>query len=270
MRTLVIPGTDLRTSRFIFGTANLITAGAQSARRRLLEAAVEHGFLHFDTAPYYGFGVAERDLASVLKAQPQVGVTTKVGLYPPGGEEQPVVAVLMRKIGGKVFRGLARPTRSFDLERARRSLEGSLRRLGRDCIDLYLLHEPELDQLAVGDWVDWLESCRRRGHIRCFGLSHTAAERLAPFLSAPSPLVDVVQVQDSLSAREADILGRHGRPLQITYGYVSSARAAGAAQSVEGVLQRAMQRNPQGPIVVSTTRLNRIGQYARLQEAARD
>ena len=270
MRKLVVPGTDLQTSRFIFGTGNLIKTGTQSARRRSLEVAVEHGFLHFDTAPYYGFGVAERDLASVLKTHSQVQVTTKVGIYSVGGDEQPVSAVLMRKICGKAFPSMVRPIRSFDLERARRSLEGSLRRLSRDCIDLYLLHEPELDQLAVEDWVDWLQSCQRRGQIRHFGLSHMVADLLAPFLSPPSPLVNVIQVRDSWSTREADVLNRYGRPLQITFGYVSSARASGRGHSVDEILQRAMKRNPHGPIIVSTTRIDRIAQYARLLEAPRD
>jgi D-threo-aldose 1-dehydrogenase len=268
VRKLLIPGTDLQSSRFIFGTSSLLTVGTRTARRRLLEAAVEHGFMHFDTAPYYGFGAAERDLAPLLKAQPKVCVTTKVGIYSPGGEEQPDMVVYMRKLGGKVFPDLARPTKSFDLNLARRSLEGSLRRLGRDCIDLYMLHEPEIELVAVGDWVDWLVACQRRGQIRYFGLALTA-QRLGPFLSASSPLAQVVQVFDSLNAHEADILGKHSRPLQITYGYVSSARATGEIRSVEDVLRQAALRNPHGPIIVSTRRLERVEQYARLQEVDR-
>lgn len=266
MRTLVIPGTALQTSRFIFGTSSLLSAGSHRTRRRLLETAVEQGFRHFDTAPYYGFGFAERDLAPLLKKQPDLRVTTKVGLYSRGGEEQPLAAVVARKLSARVFPSVARPTRSFDLTRARRSLEGSLRRLGRDYIDLYMLHEPQIDEVAVDEWVGWLQDCRQRGSIRYFGLALTP-ERLEPFLSAPSTLVDVVQVLDSLEARQADILGKYGRPLQITYGYVSSARAAGETRSTEDILRRAMARNQQGPIIVSTRRLERVAQYGRLQEA---
>jgi D-threo-aldose 1-dehydrogenase len=269
MRTLVIPGTALQTSRFIFGTSSLLSAGSRQTRRRLLETAVEQGFIHFDTAPYYGFGLAERDLAPLLKTQPDLRVTTKVGIYSRGGEEQPTAAVVARKLGARVFPSLTRPTKSFDLTLAQRSLEGSLRRLGRDYIDLYMLHEPEINQVAIDDWVDWLEDCRRRGSIRYFGLALTS-ERLEPFLSAPSALVDVVQVLDSLDARQADILVEYRRPLQITYGYVSSARASGETQSTEEILRRAMARNPYGPIIVSTRKVQRVVQYGRLQEAVID
>jgi D-threo-aldose 1-dehydrogenase len=265
MRTLVIPGTTLQTSRFIFGTSSLLSAGSLRTRRRLLETAVEQGFRHFDTAPYYGFGFAERDLAPLLKRQPDLRVTTKVGLYSRGGEEQPLAAVVARKLSARVFPSVARPSRSFDLARARLSLEGSLRRLGRDCIDLYMLHEPQIDEVAIEEWVDWLQRCRQRGSIRYFGVALTS-ERLEPFLRAPSTLVDVVQVLDSLAACQADILRKYGRPMQITYGYVSSARAAGETRSAQDILRRAMARNQHGPIIVSTRKLQRVAQYGRLQE----
>ncbi len=102
MNKIVIPDTHIEVSKFIFGTAFLLGAGGLSARRRLLEAAVDHGFTHFDTAPYYGFGINERDLAPVLKAHPHLTVTTKVGLYSPGGDDQSMLSALIRKSGGKI------------------------------------------------------------------------------------------------------------------------------------------------------------------------
>ena len=73
-------------------------------------------------------------------------------------------------------------------------------------------------------------------------------------------------ILDSLATGEADILGKYSRPMQITYGYVSSARAAGETQSVQDILRRAMARNQHGPIIVSTTKIQRVAQYGRLQE----
>lgn len=269
MKTVIIPGTDLSTSRFIFGTASLFRAGSRRTRRHLLDAAVQHGFLHFDTAPYYGFGYAERDLAPLLKAHPDVRVTTKVGLYSAGGESQSQASVLLRKIGGKALPRLSRPVRSFDLKRARAALEGSLRRLGREHIDLYMLHEPELHLLEPAEWLDWLESLRRSGQVGRFGLALTARQ-LQPFLQSKSPLADVVQVVDSLEQREADILTSHQRPLQITFGYVSAALRAGDTTAVPELLRLALQRNAHGAIIVSTRRPERLDQYARISEAATD
>lgn len=268
MRRLTIPGTSLETSRFIFGTSSLMRVGTAIARRRLLAAAVDHGFLHFDTAPYYGFGVAERDLAPILKANPAVRVTTKVGIYSPGGEEQGATSVLLRKLGAKILPSLARPTLSFDLRQAKRCLEGSLRRLGREHIDLYLLHEPELHLLAAGEWVEWLDGLRSKGTIGLYGLALTA-QRLQPFLSSSCALTQVIQVLDTLNRCEGDILAPHGRALQITYGYVSAARAAGDTTPVPELLRLAARRNAHGAIIVSTKRLDRMRQYARVEEATR-
>src|SRR6516225_11112572 len=109
MNQIKLPGTEMFVSRFSFGTAGLFNVGRANARANLLAAAYDHGFTHFDTAPYYGFGVAERDLRPLLRAHPEVTVATKVGIYSPGGEAQPGAAVLLRKAAGKVLPSLSRP-----------------------------------------------------------------------------------------------------------------------------------------------------------------
>lgn len=268
MDTTVLPGTRLRVSRFIFGTASLFNVGNAASRGRLLSAAVEHGFGHFDTAPYYGFGMAERDLAATLRAHPGVGVTTKVGIYSPGGEHQPASLVFARKVAGKAVAAISRPTVDFSLSRARRSLEGSLDRLGREHIELFMLHEPELGLLSTDEWQRWLEDEQRSGRIGEFGLALTA-DRLESFLREAPQLARVVQVLDSLERREADVLTRYGSPLQITYGYLSAARAAGSIEPAETVLRQALRRNAGGALIVSTRREEWVGQYAKILEASR-
>ena len=85
MKKIILPKTELAVSKFIFGTANLFSAGTNKKRQEILSAAVDVGFSHFDTAPYYGFGLAESDLARIFKEHPELTFTTKVGIYPPGG-----------------------------------------------------------------------------------------------------------------------------------------------------------------------------------------
>lgn len=99
MRQVILPGTDLSVSRFSFGTASLFNVGSSKMRANLLAAAFDNGFTHFDTAPYYGFGTAERDLKPLLKAHPDITVATKVGIYSPGGEAQSTASVFLRKAG---------------------------------------------------------------------------------------------------------------------------------------------------------------------------
>jgi len=86
MKYTLLPGTDITISRLSFGTASLHHLGSSRKRQALLCAAVEHGFSHIDTAPYYGFGLAEIEVGRFLeKHSNHLTVATKVGLYPPGG-----------------------------------------------------------------------------------------------------------------------------------------------------------------------------------------
>ena len=260
---IALPQTTVEVSRFIFGTASLFNAGNRSKRLALLEAAVDAGFTHFDTAPYYGFGMAERDLGELSRRGRSFSVTTKVGIHSPGGEDAPYAAVFARKAAGRLFRGLSRPEIDFSLRRARASLEASLRRLARDRVEIYMLHEPELAMLDTDEWRSWLESQVQSGKIRAWGLALTA-ERLVPFLENAPQMTQLVQVLDSLTGREADVLTRAGNPLQITYGYVSAERQRGETLSVESILMRALQRNADGAVIVSTTRPERMEQYVRI------
>lgn len=260
-----LPGTPVTVSRFVFGTASLFNVGGQKRRLALLSAALDAGFTHFDTAPYYGFGWAERDLGMLQKARGGFTVTSKVGIYSPGGEDASHLSVFLRKAGGRLLPSLSRPEVDFSLNRARVALTASLRRLERDCIDIYMLHEPELALVAAEEWRRWLEDEVSRGRIGAWGLA-LPADRLAPFLDASPELTGLVQVLDSLDGREADLLTDRGRPLQITYGYVSAERVSGGIRPVEQILGDALLRNAHGAIIVSTTKADRLGQYRRLLE----
>lgn len=268
MQTVSIPGTTLSCSKFIFGTASLFNVGTKKRRVRLLEAAIASGFTHFDTAPYYGFGMAERDLSHVLKSHPNVTITTKVGIYSPGGENQSFNSILFRKSVGRFVRSISRASISFELNRAKLALEGSLRRLGRDHIEIYMLHEPEIELLDTDEWQNWLNNAVKEGKIGTFGLA-TTSDRLEPFLRHTPNISRVVQVLDSLDRKEADILLRYDRPLQITYGYISAARSRGNTTSVLQILQDAAKRNQDGAIIVSTKRQERLAQYSKLLESLR-
>ena len=161
MNHVTLAGTGLRTSRFIFGTASLFNVGGRRRRLALLEAAIDRGFTHFDTAPYYGFGWAERDLGAVLKRHPGITVTTKVGIYSPGGEFQSQASVLLRKAAGRAIPALSKPAVDFALTRARRSLTDSLNRLQCEQVAAYMLHEPEIELLDTDEWQRWLDEIGR-------------------------------------------------------------------------------------------------------------
>jgi len=271
MRQITLPGCSLRLSRFVFGCASLFNAGGARRRANLLREAADCGFSHFDTAPSYGFGLAERDLAPLLKARPDLTVTGKVGLYAPGGEDGAYPSILTRKILGKVWPALSKAQVDFSLARAKESFEGSLRRLGRERLDLLLLHAPRVDLVASDEWLFWLDSLRAQGRIGGFGLAATRVEDILGFLDRAPALAGVAQCRDSLDRREADPLIARGQAPQLTYGYLAALRRSGAKIAVADALAQAMRRNPEGALVVSTRRPARLRIFAQAaaEEGAR-
>ena len=76
--------TDIASSSFGFGTAYLGRRHGLRDGSKLLSAAFDGGITHFDTAPMYGLGLAERILGRFLTGRRDaVTVATKVGLPAP-------------------------------------------------------------------------------------------------------------------------------------------------------------------------------------------
>jgi aryl-alcohol dehydrogenase-like predicted oxidoreductase len=114
--------TGLQVSALGFGAGaigGLFVRGDRDEQRRAVARALEAGITYFDTAPSYGDGRSEENLGRVLRdldAWDRVVVGTKVRLRPPDLDD-PQAAIA-------------------------RSIEGSLRRLGRETVDLVQLHNP--------------------------------------------------------------------------------------------------------------------------------
>lgn len=256
MLRVILPGTDLTVSRFVFGTASLHHLGRMPDQVTHLEAAASAGFTHFDTAPLYGFGGAERMLGAAFGDNAGITITTKVGLYPPGGGDPGRMAMLARKIGGKLWPTLSSAVADFSVSRARRSLEDSLRRLRRDHVDLLLLHEPVPGLLHTDEWLRWQEA--EGGRVRHLGIAGPA-RIVSPFLETDGPLLRVIQVRDGLDTCEADVVTGAGRQLQLTYGYFSSDTTR---RSSAEILPAALARNHTGAIVVYSRSRARLAEFA--------
>lgn len=257
MDMLRVANANISASRIAFGTSGLHHVAAPE-RERLLLTALENGVTHFDTSPYYGFGVAERALATL--ATKAVTVATKVGLYPPGGADSSESIVLARKVVGRFVPRLSRPIASLNVAHARASLLGSLRRMRRDRVDLLFLHEPRYDLLSCDEWLRWLDSERDR--IGAVGVAGEP-QHLLPFVMASSPMAGVVQARDSLRSEEAAPLREAGHAPQITFGHLAN---RDPALSVTQVLCRAMERFPSTILLVSTRRPEHIREWTRCVE----
>ncbi len=119
-----------RVSALGFGcgaVGGLMVRGEPGEQVRAVGRALEAGITYFDTAPSYGDGRSEENLGRALASLSDGGralVGTKVRLSASPGTE-PAVAI-------------------------RRSLEESLRRLRRDRVDLFQLHDPVQETPAEG------------------------------------------------------------------------------------------------------------------------
>lgn len=142
--------------------------------RLALERAVERGVTLFDTADAYGAGHSERLLAPVLAHHPEVLVATKFGN---------TIDEDRRQLTG----------RDTTPDYMRKALEGSLRRLSRDQIELYQLHVSDVDDSQALDLVAALEEVVAEGLVRWYGISTDDPTRVDLF--ATGPRCTAVQLQ---------------------------------------------------------------------------
>lgn len=253
-----LPGTNLAVSRLSFGTASLHHLYSSHARQALLQAALDVGITHFDTSPYYGYGLAEQELGIFQKRnRGAITVATKVGLYPPGSWLPGTTTVWARKAIGKVLPAISRPVVNWSVAVAEKSLELSLRRLQTDCVHILFLHEPNPAIVNADEFMSWLEVQKRKGKLRNWGLAGHSGP-MEGWLQENHPIGAILQVKDSLNKHEADTVLKHNRDLQITYGYVSSEMDASDSKTKADMLVKALQRNRTGSVLFSTRRLERI------------
>lgn len=245
-----------------FGTASLHRIYTSRKRISLLSKSAESGITHFDTAPYYGYGLAETDLGKFLKGRrDRFTVASKVGLYPYGPSSTEMASVLFRKMLGKVAPGLSLPVVNLSVQRARDSLRESLRRLHSEYLDFLLLHEPQMNMLHTDEMFKWMQEETCSGLVRAWGISGIR-ERVEPFVDSLHPIASVVQTRDSNDLKEADFLIVAGRPLQFTYGYLSGAIMRNGLVSTSTEITLAMSRNTTGCILIS------VGNGKHLDEIA--
>lgn len=278
MISCILANTLLQTSRLGFGTASLHQLLSAADRHALLTGAIDAGFTHFDTARMYGEGIAERTLGNFLAGglRPKMTLGSKFGLpadpllerFPTLMYAQRALRGLGRRVG---LRGYRRPMRALSPTAAEASLAKSLKALQTDWLDILFVHEPQLAEVgdlhALGKW--FLRQ-KTSGRVRYLGLAGSAANCLSVIRHVPG-VFDVLQVEDSLAGREADVIVAEGWPLQITYGYLRRAveqTGNSIASPMDGLamMRAALARNRNGMVLVSTRKTNRLRDLAALTE----
>ncbi|MGA7303392.1 MAG: aldo/keto reductase [Rhodothermales bacterium] len=157
-----------------------------------VKRALDEGVNFFDTAPLYGDternGLSEEVLGKALGDRLEsVIISTKFGRYSTDG---------------------AAP--NFHARRAYESVEGSLRRLGRDHVDVLFFHSPFGPQDIHDDVWDALAKLKSQGKVRFIGHSISMFEDTQGMARqwADERKIDVIQVVYSLMNRESTDLIR--------------------------------------------------------------
>ena len=209
MRIVKLPGTGGRaTPQLGFGCAFLLGRNTgRSKSRRLLDVAWDSGIRHFDVARAYGQGHTEAMLGAFLRAHPEATVTTKYGLFPPSTARR-IADGIQRRIPGltRMFGPNRRRFARWDGSEARASLERSLRLLGRDYIDVFLLHEPETTDLGRDDLLAALERAKKEGKIGEYGIGGEYA-RIPNLLSHRKNYCRVLQFEWSVLGPNLELPG---------------------------------------------------------------
>lgn len=174
-----------------------------------LEAAVEAGVCLFDTADIYGQGDSERTLRRLVARHPgRIFVVTKVGfthgrLAGALRFAKPLLRAVMRS--RPATRGAAVQLRGrmmnqdFSAQYLRRAVDGSRHRLGVDCLDGLLLHDPPHEVLVSQEIHELLDGLVREQKVSHVGVSATSVDEVEAAVSIPA----VTMLQVSLSVARA-------------------------------------------------------------------
>jgi aryl-alcohol dehydrogenase-like predicted oxidoreductase len=146
-----------------------------------LHAAIDAGMRFIDTSDAYGAGRSERVIGRFLQERPD--------------RDQIIICT---KGGNNMVTG----ARNFAPEYIRGCVEGSLQRLGVEAIDLYLLHNPSVQNLKAGDSFELLEKYQAEGRIKHWGVSLNTLEECELAVASGQPAV--LQMEYNLLDQEAD------------------------------------------------------------------
>jgi pyridoxine 4-dehydrogenase len=224
-------GNELSVHRLGFGAMRLTGAGVwgppsdRNAALKVLRRAVELGVNFIDTADSYGPYVNEELIAEALHPYPaDLVIATK------GGWERP---------------GPGQWTHNASPAHLRKAVEGSLKRLRLDRIDVYQLHAPD-NVVSLDDSVGALAQLRTEGKIRVVGLSNVTQEHI----ERARQIVPIVSVQNrySFADREWDYVVDYCERSEIVF---IPWFPLGAGRVAGEVLDRIAQKHQAAPTQVA-------------------
>jgi aryl-alcohol dehydrogenase-like predicted oxidoreductase len=171
----------------VLGTMTFGDTVDRDGAAAMLDAALEAGITHIDTANGYAGGESERILADLLRGRrDRVTLATKAGMpHPDAGDHSPLSATGLRA-----------------------AVEGSLARLQTDHVELFYLHQPDR-AASLTETLTAVAELIAEGKIGALGVSNYAAWQIAELnhvadsVGAPRP-VAAQQLYNLLARRIED------------------------------------------------------------------
>ncbi len=178
MQNIQIGNSELAPSRLVYGCMRIVGDGGKPDRdkgKRALHAAIEQGYTLFDHADIYGNGACEELFGELLAEsaglRDRILIASKCGIRFAGDPHADA------------------PGRyDFSSAHLYKSVEGSLRRLGVERLDLLLLHRPDY-LMNAAEVAGVLETLQASGKVAHFGVSNFSPSQFDLLQSAvPQPL----------------------------------------------------------------------------------
>ena len=158
----------------------LYTDVSEDSADATIERCFSLGLNLFDTAPMYGAGKSETRLGRTLSKRPRDSfvIATKVGFdlapFAPGCKEE----ILFPFDNAPPLR----PVSDFSYDGALRSIDGSLKRLRLNRVDVLYVHEPTgFYEQSLQGALQALLKLRREGVVGAVGVAMNQSEMLARF-----------------------------------------------------------------------------------------
>ncbi|MFC8433601.1 aldo/keto reductase [Streptomyces sp. NPDC057253] len=169
----LLPNIPVPLSRLVLGTMTFGDTVDRAGAAAMLDAALDAGLTGVDTANGYAGGASETILAELLPGRrDKVVLATKAGIpHPDQGESAPLSAAGLRA-----------------------ALEGSLKRLATDRVDIFYLHQPDR-ATPLAETLATVAEFVSEGKVLALGVSNHAAWQIAELVrtadeaGAPRPVV---------------------------------------------------------------------------------
>ena len=199
--------TDLKVSEIGFGCNkignSLFSTSSTKENIKLLKTAHNLGITFYDLAPTYSYGEAETILGKAFESNRQeIIICTKGGRLPSSlakygkvlKSAKSIISPLITPFKTKLKK-ISNARFDFSDSKIKSSIEESLKRLKTDYIDLFMLHNPSLEIIKEGKIFETLNTLKKEGKIRYYGLSIDTLEEAIAALQYP---IDGLQITFNL------------------------------------------------------------------------